>query len=85
VNGIDNFEQKFEETRQGLGLFGCSPSIARRYGHYVPLLTQIERLKKQIDRMTRVKDDFLRQEQERKEQEQSRPAPPPAAAAPKRR
>jgi hypothetical protein len=56
-----------------------------------PLLTQIERLQKQKDRMTRLKDDFLRQEQERKEhvreeqeQEQSRPAPPPAAAAPKR-
>jgi hypothetical protein len=54
-----------------------------------PLLTQIERLQKQKDRMIRLKEDFLRQEQERKEhireeQEQSRPAPPPAAAAPKR-
>ncbi len=42
-----------------------------------PLLTQIERLRKQKDRMTRLKDDFLRQEQERKEHEKSRPAPPP--------
>ena len=54
-----------------------------------PLLAQIDRLRKLKDRMTTVKDDFLRQEQERKEhvreeQEQSRPAPPPAAAAPKR-
>jgi hypothetical protein len=54
-----------------------------------PLSAQIERLRKLKDRMTTVKDAFLRQEQERKEhvreeQEQSRPAPPPAAAAPKR-
>ena len=51
-----------------------------------PSLFQIDRMRKQIERMTTLRDDFLRQEQERKvqerkEQEQSRPAPPPAAAA----
>ena len=54
-----------------------------------PIFSQIDRLRKQKDRMNTIKDEFLRQEQERKEhvreeQEQSRPAPPPAAAAPKR-
>ncbi len=37
-NGIDTVEQIFEETRQGLGLFGCSPSIARGHGIYGPYL-----------------------------------------------
>ena len=51
-----------------------------------PSFSQIDRMRKQKERMTTLKDDFLRQEQERKvqerkEQEQSRPAPPPAAAA----
>ena len=50
-----------------------------------PSFSQIERLRKWKERMTTLKDDFLRQQQERKEQEPSRPAPPPAAAASTRR
>jgi len=50
-----------------------------------PTLAQIERLRRQKERMTTLKEEEERKEQERKEQEQSRPAPLPAAAAPKRR
>ncbi len=46
-----------------------------------PAFTQIPRLRKQMDRMIKIRDDFLRNEQERnKEQEQQRAAPLPAAA-----
>ena len=46
-----------------------------------PSFSQIERLRRQKERMTTLKEEEERKEQERKEQEQSRPAPPPAAAA----
>ena len=52
-----------------------------------PAFTQIPRLRKQMERMIKIRDDFLRNEQERKEQErkeQEQRAAPLPAAAPKR-
>ena len=70
-DGFDYVERSFEATQQGLGPFRGSPGTSPSIAHWseTSAIIQIPRLRKQMERMIKIRDDFLRNEQELKEQE----------------